>query len=63
LDYPKSQIHGCSIARGVARADLCGSKQALNLLQRMLTYAPSKRITCRETLEHPYFATPIDTPQ
>lgn len=32
------------------------SKDAIDLLQRMLTFNPAKRITVQEALNHPYFA-------
>lgn len=41
------------------------SEQALDLISRMLTVNPSKRITVAEALEHPYFSKlhdPTDEP-
>ena len=36
--------------------EACLDEAGLDLLARMLTYQPNKRITAQEALQHPYFA-------
>lgn len=37
-------------------------KEGYDLLSRMLTYDPAKRISCKEAMAHPYFADLDTTP-
>lgn len=46
--------------KGQSLAKLCPNlnEQGVDLLQKMLVYEPSKRISVKEALKHPYFSTP-----
>lgn len=42
-----------SLYDAISSSELC--QQSLELLERMLTFDPSRRITAAEALQHPYF--------
>jgi serine/threonine protein kinase len=38
----------------------CASSEAIDLMMNMLNYNPTKRISCKEALKHPFFSSVID---
>ena len=53
------QWAGIGLQAKVPNLDAAG----LDLLQRMLVYEPSKRLTAREALQHEYFADVVAPPE
>ncbi|EGB08120.1 hypothetical protein AURANDRAFT_37561 [Aureococcus anophagefferens] len=58
-EFPKwhAQRWDCAVPE-LGPASPSGGAEALDLVACLLTYAPSKRITCRKALDHPFFRPP-----
>jgi len=59
--YKLAEDKGLVIPQNYSKRELSGylkyaSQEALDLLEKMLTFNPRDRITCEQALRHPFFS-------